>query len=142
MAERYSYDYPRPAVTADVVLLSGDHVLLIKRGSAPFQGGWALPGGFMDIHETLADAALRELAEETGVSGVAVRQLGAFDAPDRDPRGRTISVVFLAEAADRPEPNAGDDAAEARWHPLDHLPPMAFDHDEIIACALAAAGRT
>ena len=141
MAERTCYDYPRPAVTADIVLLSGDAVLLIKRRLTPFEGCWALPGGFMDIDETLADAAARELEEETGITGVPLRQLRVFDAPGRDPRGRTISVVFLADIGDRPKPRAGDDAAEARWHLLDRLPPVAFDHETIIMHAVADAER-
>jgi len=142
MAERHCYDYPRPAVTVDAVVLTDDGaVLLIKRRSAPFEGSWALPGGFIEIDEALADAAARELAEETGITGVGLRQLRAFDEPNRDPRGRCISIAFLGHVRGRPEPKAGDDAAEARWHALDQLPPMAFDHDEIIACALAAAGR-
>lgn len=141
MPERHCYDHPRPAVTVDAVVLSDDGaILLIKRRSAPFEGRWALPGGFIEIDETLADAAARELAEETGMTGVELRQLSAFDEPDRDPRGRCISIAFLGHVRGRPEPKAGDDAAEARWHALDQLPPMAFDHDQIITCALAAAG--
>ena len=142
MAETYSYRFPRPAVAVDIVLLSREGgVLLIKRKADPFKGRWALPGGFMEIDETLADAAARELEEETGITGVEMRQLRAFDEPGRDPRGRTISIVFTGTVNGRPEPKPGDDAAEARWHELDSLPPTAFDHDEIIACALADAAR-
>jgi len=140
MTAKYCYDHPRPAVSVDSVLLSRDgYILLVKRKSAPFQGCWALPGGFVDIDETLADAAARELAEETGLTDVEMRELGAFDKPDRDPRGRTISVAFLAVVDRRAEPVAGDDAADARWTPVDKLPPMAFDHDQIIAAARQAA---
>jgi len=142
MAEPYSYKYPRPAVTVDIAVLTDDGaILLVKRRSAPFEGCWALPGGFIGMDETLAAAAARELAEETGIGGLALRQLKAFDDPGRDPRGRTIAVAFLSEVSGRPAPTAGDDAAEASWHPLNDLPPLAFDHDEIVACALAAAGR-
>jgi 8-oxo-dGTP diphosphatase len=139
MAGSYTYTYPRPAVTVDVVALSRDrHVLLVKRKADPFQGRWALPGGFINIDEPLIDAAARELQEETGITGLALRQLRAFDRPDRDPRGRTISIVHTALVTERPDPRAGDDAAEARWWPLDALPPLAFDHDEVVACALEA----
>ena len=141
MAERYCYDYPRPSVTVDAVVLSRDaRILLVKRKDVPFKGRWALPGGFVEIDEPLEDAAARELEEETGIAGVELRQLRAFGEPGRDPRGHTISVVFLAAVDERPEPTAGSDAAEARWLPLGELPPMAFDHDKIIACALEAAG--
>lgn len=139
MSEKYCYRYPRPAVTVDMVVLTDDGaVLLIKRKAEPFKECWALPGGFIDIDETLADAAARELEEETGLSGVELTQLRAFDRPDRDPRGRTIAVAFLARVSGRPEPRAGDDAADARWMRLDDLPPLAFDHDDIISHALNA----
>ena len=142
MAAQYAYSHPRPAVTVDVVAIScGRDVLLVKRRADPFKGRWALPGGFIDIDETLADAAARELEEETGITGLQMRQLRAFDRPDRDPRGRTIAVAFLALLEDRPELRAGDDAAEARWAPLDQLPPLAFDHDVIVACARETASR-
>ena len=142
MAEGSSYRYPHPAVTVDVVVLSDDGaVLLIRRKGEPFRGRWALPGGFMDIDERLAEAAARELDEETGLAGLQLQQVQAFDDPGRDPRGRTISIAFLARVRGRPEPRAGDDAAEARWRPLDALPPVAFDHDQIIARALEAARR-
>ncbi len=139
MAGKHCYSHPRPAVTVDIVVLSRNgRVLLIKRKGEPFRGGWALPGGFVDIDETLADAAARELEEETGIAGVDMRQLHAFDDPDRDPRGRTISIAFLAKVEAPPEPTAKSDAAEARWTAVDQLPPMAFDHDAIIALALLA----
>jgi len=140
MPKEYCYPYPRPAVTVDIVLIArGDSVLLIRRKADPFQGHWALPGGFVEMDETLSVAAARELAEETGLTGLQLKQLRAFDEPTRDPRGRTIAVAFLGETDDQPAPTAGDDAADARWHNLDLLPELAFDHDEIIACALAAA---
>ncbi len=143
MAETYCYEYPRPAVTVDIVVLTDDgSILLVKRRSDPYAGRWALPGGFIDMDETLADAAARELAEETGVAGLALRQLKAFDAPGRDPRGRTIGVAFLSEVSGPLDATAGDDAADAHWYSLADLPPLAFDHDQIVACALAATGRT
>jgi len=132
----YQYKYPRPAVTVDVILINrGDddaEILLIKRMNEPFAGKWAFPGGFMDMDETLEEAAQRELQEETGVSGLALRQLHAFSALDRDPRHRTVSVVFYGFADEKPSIQAGSDAREAAWFPLHKLPPLAFDHDDII----------
>lgn len=136
---KYVYKYPRPAVTTDVVVISRERrprVLLIRRKAEPFAGMWAIPGGFVDMDETLEESARRELREETGVHVGRLEQLATFGAPNRDPRGRTISVVFLTRAdADRLKPHAGDDAAEIGWHSLLHPPPLAFDHAEILACA-------
>ena len=138
--ERYTYPYPRPMVTVDAVifreLAHGRELLLILRGHEPFAGHWALPGGFVGIEEDLDVAAARELAEETGLHGLGLRQLGAFGAPGRDPRGRTISVVYWGLAGPEAEIIAGDDAAEARWFDTGSLPPLAFDHDRIIEQAL------
>jgi 8-oxo-dGTP diphosphatase len=134
---RYIYEYARPAVAADVAIVSLDpepQVLLIRRGEEPFRGAWALPGGFVDPQEPLAAAAERELLEETGLRNVALEQLGAFGDPGRDPRGWVISIVFLARV-DRHAvaPAAGDDAAAVGWHRLDALPQdLAFDHDRIL----------
>jgi len=139
----YSYEFPRPAVSVDVVLLAGPpahpRVLLIRRVSEPFAGAWALPGGFVDEGERLEEAARRELAEETGLTfGGRLVQTGAFGDPGRDPRGWTVSVAFSGRAGEElPEVAGGDDAAEAAWHPLDALPELAFDHDQILAAALA-----
>jgi len=139
MAKRFCYEYARPAVAADIVVLSDDRgVLLIRRGNEPFKGRWALPGGFMEIDETLADAARRELQEETGLGGVALRPLSVFDRPDRDPRGRVISLAFVGTVAGRPAVCGADDAAEAAWHDLEELPPLAFDHHEVMDAALRA----
>lgn len=138
----YSYKYPRPAVTADCVVIgsaadSSRYVLLIQRGNEPYKGCWALPGGFMDMDETLEQCALRELKEETGLTPSGdITELKSFSTVDRDPRGRTITVAFLIEMP-LTEAKGGDDAAEARWFPLNELPPLAFDHDEIIKEALA-----
>ncbi len=134
-------DYPRPAVTVDVVIFTlreGDlQVLLIRRKNPPFQGMWAIPGGFIRIDESLEEAALRELEEETGVRDVYLEQLYTFGDPDRDPRGRVITVAYFALVpADAVHPRAGDDAAEARWWSMYGLPPLAFDHDKILAYAL------
>ncbi len=131
----YQYKYPRPAVTVDIILISrseAPEVLLIKRLNEPFAGKWAFPGGFMDMDETLEESAQRELQEETGVSGLTLQQLHAFSALDRDPRHRTVSVVFYGFADEKPSIHAGSDAREAAWFPLHKLPPLAFDHDDII----------
>lgn len=138
----YSYAYPRPAVSVDIVVLAGSpthpSVLLIRRGSPPFEGMWALPGGFVDEGESLEQAATRELAEETALEvAEPLVQVGAFGDPGRDPRGWTVSVAYAARVGDHlPAVTAGDDAAEASWHRLDALPPLAFDHDRILATAL------
>lgn len=142
---RYSYPYPRMLVTVDaLVLFKPDNgsceILLIKRGNPPFEGLYALPGGFPEMDELLADAAHRELKEETGIAGIELKQLGTFDAVDRDPRGRNISVAFYGFVTERAIPNAGDDATEARWFCINSLPPLAFDHQTIIAKALETLG--
>ena len=138
-ARKFSYDYPRPALTVDVVLVTREarpRVLLIQRKHDPFAGTWALPGGFVDEGERLADAARRELQEEAGVRIEDPEQLYAAGDPGRDPRGWTVSVVFLARVdADEVKPLAGDDAAAADWFPLDELPPLAFDHAMIVGRA-------
>jgi len=137
--ERFCYDYPRPAVTVDIVILTREErprVLLIRRKHEPFAGMWAIPGGFVDMDESLEHAARRELREETGVRAGRLEQLGTFGDPERDPRGRTISVVYLARVdPGRLHPRADDDAAEVGWHRLDRLQPLAFDHAGILAMA-------
>ncbi len=139
MKKAFCYDYPRPAVTADIVVVTREarpRVLLIRRRKSPFAGMWALPGGFVDEHEALEAAARRELHEETGLRIARLEQIGAFGAPGRDPRGHTISVAYLGRLdAARVRPCPGDDAADAAWHPLHRLPPLAFDHAEIVTAA-------
>jgi len=134
-------DYPRPAVTADVIIFAlraNDlQVLLIKRKHPPFEGMWAIPGGFVDIDESLEDAALRELEEETGVRDVYLEQLYTFGSVDRDPRGRVVTVAYFTlvpAAAISPRPDS--DAAETRWWSVYDLPPLAFDHADILVYAL------
>ncbi|MGD2020368.1 MAG: NUDIX domain-containing protein [Thiohalocapsa sp.] len=139
-AEPYCYAHPHPAVTTDVAVFGicddALELLLIRRGSPPFAGAWALPGGFLDIDEDLDTCAARELAEETGVSGLYLEQLYTFGAVGRDPRERVVSVAYLALApAGQRTVKAGDDAAEAQWFRLDALPNLAFDHADIIATA-------
>ncbi|MFI1169315.1 NUDIX domain-containing protein [Streptomyces sp. NPDC020801] len=125
--------------TADVVLLAAGHVLLIERGWDPFKGRWALPGGHVDTGETSLAASVRELQEETGITVPAdgLRQVGAFDTPGRDPRGRYVSVAYTATLQTPVRPTAGDDATAARWWPLAALPDLAFDHADILAKATA-----
>ncbi len=157
----HKYPFPRPAVTADVVMFTmrADDlaVLLIRRGHPPFEGAWALPGGFVDENEPLERAAARELSEETGVTGAPLEQLGAFGAPGRDPRGHTVTVAYFTfVVAESVRARAGDDAADVAWLPLRSLPlrssvvpraprgrgkkpapiALAFDHDAIIETAL------
>ncbi len=135
----HTYKYPRPMVTVDVVAVApgaaGSKVLLIERGTEPFKGRWALPGGFVRLDEELAKSAARELREETGIDAAGLEQIAAFGAVGRDPRGRTITVAFLTRLDECTAPRAGSDAANARWHELDDLPPMAFDHDAIVDAA-------
>ncbi len=136
---KFVYEYPRPAVTVDIVIVTRSakpRVLLVRRKNEPFAGCWALPGGFVDMDETLEAAARRELFEETGVRTGALVQLHTFGDPGRDPRGRTISVVYLAVVdADQLKPRAADDAAEVGWFSLTRPPALAFDHRDILACA-------
>lgn len=134
---KYCYRYPHPALTADCVIFGFDghdiKVLLIERGYEPYKGMWALPGGFMNINETIEQAATRELHEETGLHGIYLTQFKVFSGVKRDPRERVVTVAFIALV--RPELYclaAGSDASDARWFNLDFLPPMAFDHNEII----------
>lgn len=137
---KYVYDWPRPMVTVDAVVFDisaqTPRILLIKRGNEPFKGQWAIPGGFIEMDEDLADATVRELAEETGLTDVKLRQLQTFGKPGRDPRGRNITVVFWG-TTDKTEIKPGDDAAEAKWFKIDNLPEnLAFDHDKVVAIAI------
>jgi 8-oxo-dGTP diphosphatase len=136
----YCYAYPHPAVTTDVVLFSIRNgkltLLLVRRGGEPFKDHWALPGGFLDIDEDLEDCALRELQEETGISGLYLEQLRTYGRPGRDPRERVISVAYYALApSEGLTPRAASDATAAAWLPIGELPPLAFDHAEIIQAA-------
>ena len=138
----HTYEYPRPALTVDVVIFtlrdSKLNVLLIKRGNEPYQGMWALPGGFVKMEESLEGAACREMEEETGLRDAYLEQLYTYGDPDRDPRGRVVSVAYFALIpADAPvREDGGSDASKAEWRPLDQLPPLAFDHEEIVTYAL------
>jgi 8-oxo-dGTP diphosphatase len=138
-AGKYVYEYPRPAVTVDVVIVTREkkpRVLLVRRKHEPFEGCWAIPGGFVEMEEPLDAAARRELFEETGVKMKRLVQLHTFGDPYRDPRGRNISVAYLAVVnADDLQPCAGDDAAEVGWFALARPPRLAFDHKDILAVA-------
>ena len=143
----FTYDYPRPCVSVDCVIFrregDGLQVLLINRKNEPFRGLWALPGGFVDMGETLEQAACRELHEETGLEGIAMEQLQAFSEPGRDPRARTITVVFYGFAAGgNDQVHAMDDAAMAGWFWIKDLPPLAFDHDIILEKAVRKISRS
>ncbi|MBN2020353.1 MAG: NUDIX hydrolase [Sedimentisphaerales bacterium] len=139
---KYVYDWPRPMVTVDAAVFAviGDSIklLLINRGNEPYKGQWAIPGGFVGIDEELDNAVARELAEETGLSGVKLEQMRTFGKVGRDPRGRQITVVYMGiitEGLDRIK--AGDDAAKAQWFDINSLPPnMAFDHAEVAKFAI------
>ncbi|MFA5293396.1 MAG: NUDIX hydrolase [Phycisphaerae bacterium] len=142
MAEKgkYIYDWPRPMVTVDAIVFdvsgSKPKVLLIKRGNEPFKGQWAFPGGFVEMDEELEIAVARELAEETGLTGVKLEQFYTFGRCGRDPRGRNITVAFIGTTK-KTEIKGGDDAAEAKWFEIDALPEnMAFDHKDVAALAI------
>jgi 8-oxo-dGTP diphosphatase len=133
----YTYEYPRPAVTADILLLRKENddyeVLLIQRLNEPFKGFWALPGGFMDIDETTEEAACRELQEETGIKNIQLEQFKVYDTVGRDPRTRTVTVVYWAIIENEElDINANDDAADIGWFSLNNLPLLAFDHIKVI----------
>ena len=140
----YTYNYPHPAVTADCLVFArtdeGMKLLLIQRKNEPCKGKWAFPGGFMDIDETTVDAARRELKEETGLVVGDLHRDGIFDAVDRDPRERIITVAYYT-ILDKPAEVSGlDDAAQAKWFSLTELPDLAFDHKEILQEAKRVLG--
>ena len=137
----YCYDYPRPSVTVDIVLLTDvlphPQVLLIRRKNPPYKNLWALPGGFLEMDESLQESAHRELLEETSISNVHLTQIGAFGDPDRDPRGRVITIAYLGIVkSEQQEAVAGSDASDVAWFSTVDLPQLAFDHKEIIIKAL------
>jgi len=136
----FTYEYARPAVTADITIFTVRNdelnVLLIKRAEQPFQGEWALPGGFLQENEGPDEAAARELVEETGVSDVYLEQLSTFGAPGRDPRGHVITIAYSALIpSDNLELTASTDAEGVAWFAIDKLPDLALDHDEILELA-------
>lgn len=139
--DKYVYEYPRPMVTVDAAVFAcvegNTKLLLVRRQHGPYQGCWALPGGYVEMDEDLPEAAARELAEETGLKDVPLEQLGTFGKPGRDPRGRTITIVYFGVAGkDWQQARAADDAADVQWFDIDNLPEMAFDHGEISRYAI------
>ena len=135
----YHYRYPRPSVTTDCVIFGFDaeglKLLLIERANDPFKGRWAFPGGFLNMDEPAEQGALRELEEETGLTGIRVHQLHTFSSPQRDPRGRVITIAHYA-LVPLQQAKAADDAAKAQWFALNGIPPLAFDHDRILRMAI------
>ena len=134
----YAYQYPRASVTADAVLFAEKegqmYVLLIQRGNEPYKGYWVFPGGFLNMDETVAHCAERELEEETGIVLTGMQLSGIYSDVERDPRGRVITAAYTAMTT-MPVATAADDAAAAKWWPLNDLPPLAFDHDKILVDA-------
>lgn len=131
----FTYKYPRPSLTADAVVITTEkvpRVLLVQRGNDPYKGCWAFPGGFMNMDETTEQCAIRELEEETGLKVSKVRQIGAYSKVDRDPRGRTVTVAYLARIPKAEAVTGQDDAAKAEWFSINELPPLAFDHEDIM----------
>ena len=136
----YSYEHPHPAVTVDIVVFtirdSQLKLLLIRRAYSPYRGKWALPGGFVNMNESLDEAASRELLEETGVSGVYLEQLYTFGKPKRDPRERVVTVAYYALIpSDKMKLQAATDAEAVGWFGMDELPKLAFDHADIVKMA-------
>ena len=141
---KYHYKYPHPSVTTDCVIFGFDgtrlNVLLIERGIAPYKGRWAFPGGFLKMDENAETGALRELYEETGLKTAYVRQFHTFSDPNRDPRERVITIAYYALVRIS-EVKGGDDAAKAEWFPIDKIPALAFDHDQILRVATSELRR-
>lgn len=139
----YAYEYPRASVTADSVLFAQkdgqNYVLLIQRGNEPYKGCWAFPGGFLNMDETVAHCAERELEEETGIVLTGMQLVGIYSDVERDPRGRVVTAAYTAMTT-MPEAVASDDAAAAKWWPLNALPKLAFDHEVILADAKNVLG--
>ncbi len=140
----YQYRYPHASITTDCVIFSFDgirlRVLLIRRGIPPYEGLWALPGGFMKMNESAEQCALRELHEETGLRVNYIKQFHTFTAINRDPRERVITIAYYALVR-MEEVTGADDASEARWFTLDEVPSLAFDHDHILRTALSELRR-
>ena len=135
----YQYKYPHPSVTTDCVIFGFDgeglRVLLIERGGEPYKGCWAFPGGFLEMNESAEEGARRELMEETGLTTPFVKQFHAFTAPDRDPRERVLTIAYYSLIR-MSEVKGMDDAAQARWFPLNEVPEqLAFDHNEMLRVA-------
>ena len=154
--EKYCYEFPRPALTTDCAVFAKENnqwqILLIQRKHEPYKDHWALPGGFLDMDETVEQCVRRELKEETGIEVENVEQVLTASKVDRDPRGRVISVIFYS-IFDKQKPTgeaglpaettvkAGDDASIAKWFNINALPELAFDHDELMKMILKRIER-
>ena len=140
----YQYKYPHPSVTTDNVIFGFDgqtvKVLLIERGGEPYKGYWAFPGGFLEMDESAEEGARRELMEETGLTTGVVRQFHAFSAPGRDPRERVLTIAFYSLVRMN-EVKGMDDARRAGWFPLNEVPRLAFDHEEMLRVALEEVSK-
>jgi 8-oxo-dGTP diphosphatase len=133
--------YPRgPKLTVDAVWFDEGRILLVRRGRAPFRGSWALPGGFVEPGETVEQAVVRELREETGLSAKVEGLVGVYSCPGRDPRGPTVTLAYRMKGR-AGAPHGADDAAEAAWIPLNAVGPLAFDHAQILADAAGSRRR-
>lgn len=142
----FTYAYPRPALTVDALVFRKDkqitEILLIRRRGKPFKDCWAFPGGFIEEDETVEEAIVRELKEETQLEGIELKQFYTASKPGRDPRGWTISVLFYGFLKDHnQEVIGGDDAIEAKWIPINAYPKLAFDHGEILQLAIEKLNR-
>jgi len=131
----------RPAVACDAVIFTKKNkellVLLVKRGTEPYKGMWALPGGFLEWGESCEEGVAREIHEETGLRGLKFEELGAFSQPGRDPRGTVVSIAYTARASSKKmKVKGGDDAEEAAWCPVIQCPRLAFDHGKVLRLAL------
>ena len=147
MEKKYCYEYSRPALTTDCVILgfdkTGIKLLLIERKHEPFKNFWAFPGGFVDANETTLEAARRELFEETNLQNIPIKQLQTFSDVNRDPRGRVVSVVYYALInlhEHNTNAKAGDDAKNVKWFPISEIPKLAFDHKKILNIAMKRIG--
>jgi 8-oxo-dGTP diphosphatase len=145
--KKFCYDYARPMVTTDILVFGWNseqmRIMLIRRKNDPFRDFWAIPGGFIEMDETLEESARRELKEETGISRLPLHRFGVFGDPGRDPRGRTVTIAYMAFLS--PEllrkAKAGDDAAEVCWFPVRRAPKLAFDHSRMLRQALGWMGE-
>ena len=131
LQSQFENDWRKPSVTADAIIVRDHEIALIKRGQDPFTGSYALPGGFLNYGETLEQCVVREALEETGLKTEIVGLIGVYSAPNRDPRGHFVTAVFHVRPVGGTL-KAGDDAKEAQWFHLDHLPQFAFDHGKIV----------
>lgn len=144
--KQYCYEHPHPAITADIILFNVEkdsiEILLIQRKNEPYKDYWAFPGGFMDIDETIEACAHRELQEETGLEHMELHEVGCFSEVGRDPRERVVSIAFYG-VVDKSSvcPRAGDDARNTGWFNISNLPPLAFDHKEMLGKAMTQLSR-